>query len=331
MEKISKKYLSVLLIMAIVLSLFYMRIPALAASTRKCYTIRTGNTQVYSNKSLTVKYGLIYDSDEITVLDVTSHYSKVNYPISGGRTKTGYIHTSAILTAVSGKSYKATNRITTYRRPNGVSYGYIDKNDTVLILGKYQNYIQVKYPVNGGYKYAFIAEDNHLGNEPDPHPSSGNQADALVQKAKSQIGVQERSVQSDNIFYNDWYYGRSVNNSQGFYPWCAVFVSWCADQTGILHNVIPKTASTNTMKNELLSLGGKQHLKGSGYIPAHGDIVFFGPSATTHVGIVDYTSGNIVYYIDGNNTSMTPHGVKYSNCRLDCSDLWGFVTPAYGK
>ena len=85
------------------------------------------------------------------------------------------------------------------------------------------------------------------------------------------------------------------------------------------------------MKNELLSLGRKQHLKGSGYIPAHGDIVFFGSSATTHVGIVDYTSGNTVYYIDGNNTSMTPHGVQYSNCSLDRSDLWGFVTPAYGK
>ena len=60
-----------------------------AASTRKCYTISAGNTTVYSDTGLSQKYGTIFGSDEIIVLDVTGNYCKVNYPISGGRTKTG--------------------------------------------------------------------------------------------------------------------------------------------------------------------------------------------------------------------------------------------------
>lgn len=160
MRKFIKKLLSMMLVLAVIFGIFYVPIPVSAASTRKCYTISSGNTTVYSNTGLTRRYGLIYGSDEITVLDVTSRYSKVRYPISRGRTKTGYIATGAILTAVSGNSYKAGSRITTYRRPGGASYGYISRNDTVMVLGRSGNYTQVKYPVSGGYKYAFVTTSN---------------------------------------------------------------------------------------------------------------------------------------------------------------------------
>ncbi len=487
MEKRSlKKYFAILLTFAIVLGTFSGPIPV-SAATRKCYTISGSNTPVYSNSGLTNRYGTIYGSDELTVLVVTGSYSRVQYPISGGRTKTGYIRTSAILTATSGSSYKASARITTYRRPGGASYGYISRNDTVTVLGKSGNYTQVKYPVSGGYKYAFVQtasvqqyltgsannSDNSSGNvaviangtyvlksalhnnkvlDADggssvkngtnihlwsynggdnqkytiSHVGSGwykiickwgnkaldvtgakkgnevnvelwdwnggdhqlwkfvpagngyyyiqsklgydldvwnngtadgtnvqtyqfnggdnqkwklecvsnakassNQADALVNMAKSQVGTSERSVNSDDIFYNDWYYGRRVNNSSGWYPWCAVFVSWCANQAGITDRVIPKTASTRVMKDGLISRGGIAHAKTSGYVPIHGDIIFFGNNADQHVGIVDYTSGNTVYYIDGNNTSTTPHSVRRSSCSLTNGNIWGYVTPAY--
>lgn len=160
MKKFIKKFLSMMLVFATVSGICYVPLPIFAASTRKCYTISSNNTTVYSNAGLTNRYGLIYGSDEITVLDVTNKYSKVRYPVSGGRTKTGYIATGAILTAVSGNSYKAGARITTYRRPGGASYGYISQNDTVMVLGKYGNYTQVKYPVSGGYKYAFVTTSN---------------------------------------------------------------------------------------------------------------------------------------------------------------------------
>ena len=131
-----------------------------AAGNRRCYTISRGNTPVYSDVGLSRKYGTIYDSDELQVIDVTGRYSKVTYPIANGRTKTGYIHTSAILRGTTGKSYTAERKITTYRRPGGVSYGYVSVGDRVIILGNSGDYTQIKYPVSGGYKYAFVTTAN---------------------------------------------------------------------------------------------------------------------------------------------------------------------------
>lgn len=126
-----------------------------ASAAVKCYTIGTSNVQVYSNTKLTSKYGAIYPSDEITVVTVTDRYCKVTYPVSRGK-KTGYISTSKILTKTTGSSYRSRSKITTYRRVGGTSYGYISNGDSVRVLGASGSYTQVKYPVSGGYKYAFI-------------------------------------------------------------------------------------------------------------------------------------------------------------------------------
>ena len=126
-----------------------------AKAATKCYTIGNANVQVYSNTGLSRNYGTIYPSDEITVHTVTDHYCKVTYPISRG-TKTGYISTGKILTRTMGSSYASRAKITTYRRVGGSSYGYIAKGDSVKVLGASGNYTQVKYPVSGGYKYAFV-------------------------------------------------------------------------------------------------------------------------------------------------------------------------------
>lgn len=145
--------------------------------TQKLYTISSGNTRVYSNTSLTNGSGWIYGSDEVTVLEITRTYCKVNYPISGGRTKNGYVSTNALFTAVSGKSYASRAKITTYRRPGGSSYGYVSKNDSVLVLGTSGSYTQVRYPVTGGYKFAFIKTTdckNHVLPTSTPSNSSSN-------------------------------------------------------------------------------------------------------------------------------------------------------------
>ena len=126
-----------------------------AKAATKCYTIGNANVQVYSNTGLSRKYGTIYPSDEIIVHTVTDRYCKVTYPIARG-TKTGYISTGKILTRTMGSSYVSRAQITTYRRVGGSSYGYIAKGDSVKVLGTSGSYTQVKYPVSGGYKYAFI-------------------------------------------------------------------------------------------------------------------------------------------------------------------------------
>lgn len=134
----------------------YLGDSAKACAATKCYTIGTSNVQVYSNTGLTKKYGTIFSSDEITVNSVTDRYCKVTYPITRG-TKTGYISTYKILTKTIGNSYTSRAKITTYRRANNKnSYGYVAKGDSVKVLGVSGSYTQVKYPVSGGYKYAFI-------------------------------------------------------------------------------------------------------------------------------------------------------------------------------
>ena len=141
---------------ALSLMMIMMIIPlTVSAATRRTYTISSSNTRVYSNTALTNGTGWIYGSDEVQVNAVYSRYSKVTYPVAKG-TRTGYISTSAILTKTTGVNYKANGRVTAYRRPGGAVYGYIYANDTVLVLGTSGNYTQVKYPVSGGYKYAFV-------------------------------------------------------------------------------------------------------------------------------------------------------------------------------
>lgn len=174
MKRLSKKAISLLLTVVMVLSLAAPEV--FAAGARKGYTITSGNTTAYSNTGLTKKLGTIYGTDELTIIDVTGRYTKVSYPLSRGGTKTGYIPTSAVLTKTSGTTKKALGQITTYRRNNkNNTYGYISKGDDVLILGTSGSYTQVKYPVSGGYKYAFITTsdaNNKLGGSSNTQPIS---------------------------------------------------------------------------------------------------------------------------------------------------------------
>ena len=162
MDKMMKKIWKNMLFMAlaVVITCGLWSMVSSAAGSRRCYTILNNNTPVYSNTGLTSKYGTIYGSDELSVITVTGRYTKVTYPISGGRTKTGYISTNAILWGTTGNTYTSRAQITTYKRPGGASYGYVATGDRVTILGSSGGYTQVKYPVSGGYKYGFITTDN---------------------------------------------------------------------------------------------------------------------------------------------------------------------------
>lgn len=91
----------------------------------------------------------------------------------------------------------------------------------------------------------------------------------IVDVALSQEGTKEATGNND-VKYNDWYYGRHV--SGGSYPWCAVFVSWCANQAGVPTSVIPKTASVSSLYS-FFQGAGLFKAKGSGYVPKAGDIL----------------------------------------------------------
>lgn len=58
---------------------------------------------------------------------------------------------------------------------------------------------------------------------------------SVLAAAISQIGTKESPANSNRVKYNTWYYGREVSGSG--YAWCAVFITWCFAQTGILANI----------------------------------------------------------------------------------------------
>ena len=83
--------------------------------------------------------------------------------------------------------------------------------------------------------------------------------------------------------------------------WCAIFVSWCADQCGYLDaGVLPKTAGVRPYVDWFKERGQWQ---GREYEPVPGDIIFFdweGDGLADHVGIVEKTENGLVYTIEGN-------------------------------
>lgn len=154
MKKVLKSTLTLLVAIAVLCTQF--PVMPLAATNQRCYTISGNGTTLYKDSGLTKKDGAIQGKTELTINKVKSKYSKVTCTLSGGKTKTGYISTDAILINTTGKTYKSKGEITAYKRPGDISYGHIATGDKVMVLGTYGNYTQVRYPANTGYKYAFI-------------------------------------------------------------------------------------------------------------------------------------------------------------------------------
>ena len=118
-------------------------------------------------------------------------------------------------------------------------------------------------------------------------PGSGQ---ALVEVARSQLG----NVGGEP--YWSWY---------GFperVEWCACFVSWCADQCGLIESgVVPKFSYCDDGVAWFQSQG---RWKGRTETPQPGDLIFFDwdhDGHANHVGIVESSEAGIVHTIEGNS------------------------------
>ena len=108
--------------------------------------------------------------------------------------------------------------------------------------------------------------------------------------------------------------------------WCACFVSWCADQSGLI-------ASGNVPKFSLCSDGvswfqGKNKWQSGGTTLTAGMIIFFDwnhDGNSDHVGIVESVSGGIVNTIEGNSGDK----VARRSYSIGSSSIYGYGVPAY--
>lgn len=125
----------------------------------------------------------------------------------------------------------------------------------------------------------------------------------IVQVALQEVGTVETPV--NVVKYNEWFYGHSVSGSA--YPWCAAFVSWCADQCGLIDaGIVPKTAGCEYMRAFYNNLGRVISIAdwASGsteFTPQPGDFII--RHAGSHIGIVTkYVDGKL-YTVEGNSGS----------------------------
>ena len=130
-----------------------------------CYTLQSsGKVYAYTSSKLTVKTGgyISCSTDECKILAVEGNAVYVRYPVSGG-TRTAWFPLSAFTQAnlSNVQTATATAKITTYRRPNGATFGSVSANDKVYILGTSGSYTQLLYPIGANnWKLGFISTSN---------------------------------------------------------------------------------------------------------------------------------------------------------------------------
>ena len=112
---------------------------------------------------------------------------------------------------------------------------------------------------------------------------------------------------SNNVKYNTWYYGHPVFGED--YPWCAVFVSWCAEQCGLIDSgVYSKTAGVRfiyeyqTASNGFESYSWREvkQFNGGAFNPVPGDLFFF--EGFGHIGIITAVTETAIEVTHGNSS-----------------------------
>ena len=129
----------------------------------RCYINSSSDkADVYQDIDSNPGYGKIFVDDECTINDVYSNgWVNVTYPVFGG-TKTGYVPLSVFVpNSISVYGDIASKQITSYRKSDMAnSYGYADRGDNLVIVGKMDGKIQMIYPVSSGYKLAWAYESD---------------------------------------------------------------------------------------------------------------------------------------------------------------------------
>ena len=136
----------------------------------------------------------------------------------------------------------------------------------------------------------------------------------IVSIAKAQLGNE-----GGQKFWS-WY------GFSGRVEWCACFVSWCADQSGLIQSgAVPKFSACS---DGVTWFQGQGKWQAAGSIPTTGSIIFFdwdGDGTSDHVGIVDRCDGSTVYTVEGNSGDAA----KQNTYAINSSSIMGYGLVAY--
>ena len=103
--------------------------------------------------------------------------------------------------------------------------------------------------------------------------------------------------------------------------WCACFVSWCADQSGLIES--GKVPKFSLCSSGVTWFQGKNKWQSGGTTPSAGMIIFFDwdhDGNSDHVGIVEKCEGGRVYTVEGNSSDQ----VRQMNYAVDYASIIGY-------
>ena len=145
--------------------------------------------------------------------------------------------------------------------------------------------------------------------------NTGNQAEDLIGVAMTQVGYTEGPN-------NDTKYGQWLGYPN--LPWCASFISWCAEQADISPRILARTALANPGSDPGF---GVDCYHGKDYDPKRGDLFF--KEDFSHVGIVYGVEGDEVLTIEANtNDDGSEEGYAVLLRRRKIEECW-FGVPDY--
>ena len=131
--------------------------------------------------------------------------------------------------------------------------------------------------------------------------------------ARRELGTKEDPANSNEVLYNDWYWGKHVSGKN--YPWCMVWVQWCFDKAGAKLPYVTASCSG------LLTWYQRNHPECVHKNPAPGDIVIYNFG---HTGIVESVQGTTITAIEGNTSPSA--GGSQSNGGMVCRKTRGLKT-----
>lgn len=283
-------------------------------------TGKEGWTKVFSYKFIVTK------APEITISNVT-------YPKSLGQYRSftikGKINSTKLMKTIvvgiadkDGDWVKGNSKTVT---PNAKSYD-LSEVDNYIKFGSlptgsyyYRCYVTTASGTQTAFNYSFIVNKNTGIPSTLPYGRlSGDQRSDIVKIALAQDGYKTNS--ENHTAYNIWYYGSDTPAA-----WCAIFVSWCANQAGVSTGTIPKMAYVPSITAWYQSKG---RFNAKSKMPNKGDLIIY--SGSCHIGIVtdvDKSTG-VIGTMEGNTgADQALHRARYLN--WNSSRIKGYCQPAY--
>ena len=108
--------------------------------------------------------------------------------------------------------------------------------------------------------------------------------------------------------------------------WCAIFVSWCAEQCGYIDaGLLPRFEGVRPGAEWFKE---RDQWQGRNYAPRPGDIIFFdweGDGLADHVGIVKCCENGVVLTIEGNSGDAC----RENSYPVGGKEIYGYGVPLY--